>query len=127
MTATGTAARLLGPRDVAARLNVSRSTAYRLMRKMPHVVLGHRLLRVTDVSLSEYLEQREVEPCPTDCGGSVAWMVSRRDRGTGRISTRRASGDRSAPGSSTGRPLGESSEKSSGRPQLREVQPRTRR
>lgn len=60
---------LLTAADVAARLRVSRSAAYREMRCMQHVVLGRGALPVTEAALAAYLDARTraapVAPLPT--------------------------------------------------------------
>ena len=54
--------RLLKAGAVAELLGVSRSTAYRLMRDMRHVVLGGRMLRVSEAALQDYVRTRTVFP-----------------------------------------------------------------
>src|SRR5690349_10079530 len=58
---------LLDAAAVARRLNVSRSTAYRLMRsRMQHVVLGERVIRVTEEALLDFIAASSQEPsCPS--------------------------------------------------------------
>jgi predicted DNA-binding transcriptional regulator AlpA len=53
---------LLDATEVARRLQVSRATAYREMRKMIHVVVGTRALRVAESSLEAYLRRHTETP-----------------------------------------------------------------
>jgi hypothetical protein len=53
---------LLDADEVARRLNVSRATAYREMRKMLHVVVGKRAIRVSEVAFEAYLRRRSTSP-----------------------------------------------------------------
>ena len=53
---------MLNAADVATRLNVSRATAYREMRKMIHVVVGSRSLRVAETALDAYLRRHTATP-----------------------------------------------------------------
>lgn len=50
---------LLSPADVAETLKVSKRTAYKLMQEMAHI---ERPMRVTEASLTEWINQRAVEP-----------------------------------------------------------------
>lgn len=55
----GPVTQLLSPREVAARLGVSRSSAYELMRRcMQHMVIGSRTIRVSEVALRTFEAQR---------------------------------------------------------------------
>ena len=53
---------LLDADEVARRLNVSRATAYREMRKMLHVVVGKRALRVNEAAFEAYVKRRTASP-----------------------------------------------------------------
>jgi predicted DNA-binding transcriptional regulator AlpA len=53
---------MLDADEVALRLNVSRATAYREMRKMIHVVVGARSLRVAESALEAYLRRHTETP-----------------------------------------------------------------
>jgi len=53
---------MLDARDVAQRLNVSRATAYREMKKMIHVVVGKRAVRVAESALDAYLRRHTTSP-----------------------------------------------------------------
>jgi hypothetical protein len=53
---------LLGAEEIARRLNVSVATAYREMRKMLHVVIGKRALRVSETAFEAYLRRRASAP-----------------------------------------------------------------
>jgi predicted DNA-binding transcriptional regulator AlpA len=53
---------MLDAAEVARRLNVSRATAYREMRKMIHVVVGKRALRVAESALDAYLRRHTETP-----------------------------------------------------------------
>ncbi len=54
--------KLLKATAVAELLGVSRSTAYRLMKDMRHVVLGGNMLRVSETALQDYINRRTVHP-----------------------------------------------------------------
>lgn len=62
---------LLDADEVARRLCVSRATAYREMRKMLHVVVGTRALRVSEVAFDAYLRRRTQDPEQTRRGKAV--------------------------------------------------------
>jgi IS30 family transposase len=53
---------LLSADEIARRLHVSRATAYREMRRMLHVVVGTRALRVTEAAFDAYLQRRTQAP-----------------------------------------------------------------
>jgi hypothetical protein len=53
---------LLDADEIARRLCVSRATAYREMRNMPHVVVGKRALRVSELAFDAYLRRRTQDP-----------------------------------------------------------------
>ena len=53
---------LLDADEIARRLCVSRATAYREMRNMPHVVVGKRALRVSEIAFDAYLRRRTQDP-----------------------------------------------------------------
>lgn len=53
---------LLDADEIARRLCVSRATAYREMRKMLHVVVGTRALRVSETAFDAYLRRRTQDP-----------------------------------------------------------------
>lgn len=53
---------LLRPADVAALLGVSRSSAYALMGRMPHVKIGG-ILRVAESELQAYVRRHTVVSC----------------------------------------------------------------
>lgn len=53
---------MLDAEDVARRLNVSLATAYREMRRMLHVVVGKRGLRVSEAALDAYLTRNSSQP-----------------------------------------------------------------
>lgn len=53
---------MLDASDVARRLNVSRATAYREMKKMIHVVVGKRSIRVAESALEAYLRRHTETP-----------------------------------------------------------------
>ena len=53
---------LLGADEIARRLCVSRATAYREMRRMLHVVVGTRALRVSEAAFDAYLRRRTQDP-----------------------------------------------------------------
>ena len=53
---------LLDADEIARRLCVSRATAYREMRKMLHVVVGRRALRVSEAAFDAYLRRRTQDP-----------------------------------------------------------------
>jgi len=53
---------LLDADEVARRLCVSRATAYREMRKMLHVVVGKRALRVNEAAFEAYVKRRTSSP-----------------------------------------------------------------
>lgn len=53
---------LLDADEIARRLCVSRATAYREMRKMLHVVVGTRALRVSEAAFDAYLRRRTQDP-----------------------------------------------------------------
>lgn len=56
--------------DVAARLRISEDSAYRLMRRMPHVRIG-RLIRVAPADLDRYTE------CDSTAGFSIQHTTSK--------------------------------------------------
>ena len=53
---------MLDANEVARRLNVSRATAYREMKKMIHVVVGKRAVRVAESALEAYLRRHTEGP-----------------------------------------------------------------
>lgn len=61
---TKTVVKYLTANDIAERLQVSRSTAYRIARECSHVRMGPmgRAVRVTEEALTQYLERRTVVP-----------------------------------------------------------------
>ena len=57
---------LLDAQEIARRLNVSLATAYREIRKrMLHVVVARRALRVTESAFDAYLRRRSEQPVKT--------------------------------------------------------------
>lgn len=58
-------AEYLGPDEVAEVLHISSKTARKLMRDMPHMVIGgtqRQTIRVTRQALENYLRERVVYP-----------------------------------------------------------------
>src|SRR5688500_10276559 len=115
--------RLLSGHDVAELLGISRAAAYREMKKMDHVVIGLRSLRVTEAALENYLRKRLEVPCERR---SVSTGRRETPSGTDGSTTRRVGESASAPRSPTSEPPSKFSSSVSARPILRVVQPRTR-
>jgi len=106
---------LLDADEVARRLNVSRATAYREMRRaMAHVVIGVRGRRVTESALDSYINRRTRRLSET---GSTARRMGR--PGTAISTMSPANDESSAPSNTTGPPPAPSSAASNGRPTLR--------
>ena len=61
---------LLDAPAVAALLGISRAAAYREMKKMQHVVIGERTLRVTEDAVATYVRQRTRVVVPVRCASS---------------------------------------------------------
>lgn len=61
---------MLNAADIARRLNVSMATAYREMRRMLHVVVGRRGLRVSEVAFDAYLKRNSSQPQGAQRSGS---------------------------------------------------------
>src|SRR5687767_7988681 len=101
-------ARLLTAADVAARLGVSRTLAYDLIKRMIHVRLGDRALRVSELALETFIRNRTVDPWVT---GSTGGGRS----GTAGTTARTADNDGSLPGAPTGGPPSPSSVSGKGR------------
>ncbi len=57
--------RWLNADQVAEILGISRASAYRVMRLMPHVVLGEKILRISEKVLDRYLHARTETPWVT--------------------------------------------------------------
>ena len=53
---------MLDAEDVSRQLNVSLATAYREMRRMLHVVVGKRGLRVSEAALEAYVSRNSSQP-----------------------------------------------------------------
>lgn len=92
--------RLLDAAVVAALLGISRAAAYREMKKMQHVVIGERTLRVTEAAVEGYVRQR------TKTGSPQPLATARRK--------------------SANSALPSAAPRTKERPELRVVQPRTR-
>src|SRR5262245_38107225 len=91
---------LLNASAVAALLGVSRAAAYREMKKMVHVVIGDRTLRVTKAALDNYLKQRmENQSCARRSASTGRRTTP---SGTGGSTTPMGSGSVSAPSALTG-------------------------
>lgn len=107
---------VLTAEDVAEELKISRRQAYLVMRRIPHLVEG-RLIRVTRKAFDAYL-RRITEPA---CDSTSAVELG------GAGSTARRSGvSARRRGAPTGAPQSLLPLDSKGRPQIRDIQPRTR-
>lgn len=61
---------LLAPTEIAKRLSISRSAAYRLVKRLEHIYVESSL-RVRETVLQEYLERRTVRPVARPAKGST--------------------------------------------------------
>src|SRR5262249_17285274 len=112
--------RLLNAEQVAEILGVSRSSAYREMVRMSHVVLGERILRVSEKALERYLLNRTEVQCV------VSTKKAKTVPSTGSTSTLAENVSRSVPNAGTNGQPSPPSDDWSDRPRLRPVFPRTR-
>jgi predicted DNA-binding transcriptional regulator AlpA len=97
--------RYLSAIDIAQILSISRASAYREMQQMSHVIVGERMVRVSESAFEAYLRNRT----------EASRVASREKLGRPIGAAARADELKQLPGSSSGRPV------------LRPVFPRTRR
>jgi excisionase family DNA binding protein len=113
---------LLTPMQVATRLGISRTQAYRLISQMNYVRVGDRGLRISEHALAEYIERHTEQPaCPK---GSTARRKG--VPGTARTTTPKESGSRPASKPETRKPRASPCGASNAKRTLRLVYPSTR-
>ncbi|MFT3840794.1 MAG: hypothetical protein QM723_27635 [Myxococcaceae bacterium] len=112
---------LLDAKQVMAALNVPRATAYRIMKSMPHLLVGTRVLRVTQEALENYLKMNTRKPKWTESTESnpAEFSMASSTGPTG-------SAAKSAPTPSTRPTRSSSSTESSAKHSLKVTYPRTK-